>query len=88
MFLAVNIWGDFPMIPFLILTGIFFISDAPKKTQSDAHLVAFNIGVKMKKIDLVHTLCQFSCISLSAKKLWDEHAQLCLCEHAKLNQKL
>jgi hypothetical protein len=55
------------MIPFLIHVGIFLISSATNKTQTNTHLVDFKLGTQLTKLDLVHSM-SFSCISLGAHK--------------------
>jgi hypothetical protein len=66
MLWEIIILGDFPVILFLILVGIFLVSGATDKTQTDMHLVVFILGTLLKKPGLMHTLWNSSCISFSA----------------------
>jgi hypothetical protein len=68
MLLEIIILGDFPMIPFLILVGIFLVSGATDKTQTNTHLVVFILGALLKKPGPMHTLWNSSHISLGAHK--------------------
>jgi hypothetical protein len=68
MLLTIIIQGDFMMISFLILVGIFLIFGATFKTQIGTHLIYFKLGMELKKNGLVHTLCHSSRISLGMHK--------------------
>jgi hypothetical protein len=71
------------MIPFLISVDIFLVSDAIDKTRTNMHLVDYKLGVELTKLDPTHTLYP----SMHLKQ-WNEHTQLHLCVHTKLNLKL
>jgi hypothetical protein len=66
--LATTIRGDFHMIPFLILVGIFFFSGTTSNTLTDSILVFFKPVMQLKKLSPVHTLCLSPCIFLGARK--------------------
>jgi hypothetical protein len=50
MLLALIIQGDFPIIPFLILAGIFLVSGTTDKIHTITHFVVFKLNVQLAKI--------------------------------------
>jgi hypothetical protein len=60
LLLEIIILGDFSVILFLILVGIFLVSDATEKTWTDVHLVVFILGMLLTKLGLMCMFWHFS----------------------------